>query len=58
MSFDTIYPNRKDWRKPHRRSKRFDRTCRNTGAAATAATNGGTATIGGIRCCYRRSGGS
>lgn len=28
MSFDKEYPNRKDWRKPYRGSKRFDRTCR------------------------------
>ena len=32
MSFDKEYPNRKDWRKPYRRSKRFDRTCRNHGS--------------------------
>lgn len=28
MSFDNNYPNRKDWRKPYRKSKAFDRTCR------------------------------
>lgn len=28
MSFDKTYPNRKDWRKSYRGSKRFDRTCR------------------------------
>lgn len=28
MSFDKNYPNRKDWIKPYRGSKRFDRTCR------------------------------
>lgn len=28
MSFDKNYPNRKDWRRPYRGSKRFDRTCR------------------------------
>ena len=31
MSFDKNYPKRKDWRKPLRRSKRFDRSCRNHG---------------------------
>ena len=29
MSFDKVYPNRKDKLKPYRRSKAFDRTCRN-----------------------------
>lgn len=28
MSFDNDYPNRKDWRKPYRGSKRFDKNCR------------------------------
>ena len=28
MSFDNNYPHRKDWRKPYRKSKRFDRSCR------------------------------
>jgi len=28
MSFDKHYPNRKDWRKPYTKSKRFDRSCR------------------------------
>lgn len=33
MSFDnTDYPNRKDWRKPLRKAKRVDRTCRNHGS--------------------------
>jgi hypothetical protein len=33
MSFDNNeYPNRKDWIKPYRKSKRFDRTCRNHGS--------------------------
>ncbi len=32
MSFDTEYPNRKDRRKPYRKSKRFDRSCRNHGS--------------------------
>lgn len=31
MSFDTDYPNRKDRRKPFRRSASFDRSCRNHG---------------------------
>jgi len=28
VSFDKDYPNRKDRRKPYRKSKRFDRSCR------------------------------
>ena len=28
MSFDNRYPNRKDWRRPYTKSKRFDRSCR------------------------------
>ena len=32
MSFDTRYPNRKDIRKPYRKAKAFDRTCRNHGS--------------------------
>lgn len=28
MSFDKYYPKRKDWRKPYRHSKKFDRSCR------------------------------
>lgn len=31
MSFDKDYPNRKDIRKKYRKSKRFDRSCRNHG---------------------------
>lgn len=32
MSYDnSYYPNRKDWIKPYRKSKRFDRSCRNHG---------------------------
>jgi hypothetical protein len=27
MSFDKEYPNRKDWRRPYTKSKRFDREC-------------------------------
>lgn len=32
MSFDKVYPNRKDQRKPYKKSKVFDRTCRNHGS--------------------------
>lgn len=32
MSFENFYPNRKDQRKPYRKSKAFDRTCRNHGS--------------------------
>ena len=32
MSFDNKYPNRKDRRKPYRKAKAFDRSCRNHGA--------------------------
>ena len=28
MAFDNKYPNRKDWRKPYRDSRAFDRYCR------------------------------
>lgn len=28
MSFDKVYPNRKDWRKPYWKSKAVDRDCR------------------------------
>lgn len=31
MGFDKNYPNRKDWRKPYRKSKAFDSSCRNHG---------------------------
>lgn len=31
MSFDNHYPKRKDWRQPYRKSKAFDRSCRNGG---------------------------
>lgn len=31
MAFDIHYPNRKDRRKPYRKSKAFDRSCRNHG---------------------------
>lgn len=32
MSFDNNYPNRKDHRKPYRKSKAYDRSCRNHGS--------------------------
>jgi hypothetical protein len=32
MSFDKHYPNRKDWRRPYRGSKAFDRSCRPHGS--------------------------
>lgn len=38
MSFDKEYPKRKDKRKAYRRSKAFDRTCRNRGTCAYCAT--------------------
>lgn len=31
MGFDRKYPNRKDKRKPYRKSARFDRSCRPNG---------------------------
>lgn len=31
MAFDNSYPNRKDQQKPYRKSKAFDRSCRNHG---------------------------
>jgi hypothetical protein len=31
MAFDKVYPNRKDWRKPHRGAKSVARSCRNHG---------------------------
>jgi hypothetical protein len=34
MAFDNDYPNRKDRIKPYRKSKAFDRTCRNHGSCA------------------------
>jgi hypothetical protein len=39
MSFDNNYPNRKDKRKPYRKSKRFDRTCRNHGSCDYCKSN-------------------
>lgn len=32
MGFDKVYPNRKDKRKPFRKSARFDRSCRHGGS--------------------------
>lgn len=34
MGFDKDYPKRKDKRKPYRRSKAIDRTCRSHGSCA------------------------
>lgn len=39
MSFDKNYPNRKDWRKPYRKSKRFDKQCRNHGKCSYCLSN-------------------
>lgn len=39
MSFDTFYPNRKDHRKQYRKSKRFDRSCRNHGNCVWCKNN-------------------
>jgi hypothetical protein len=39
MAFDKRYPNRKDNRLPYRKSKRFDRTCRNHGTCSYCANN-------------------
>ncbi len=39
MSFDNKYPNRKDWRQPYRRSKAFDRHCRNHGSCSYCEDN-------------------
>lgn len=39
MSFDTDYPNRKDWRKPYRRSASFDRSCRPGGSCPFCTEN-------------------
>ncbi len=37
--FDKNYPNRKDWRKPYRKSKAFDRSCRNHGDCPYCESN-------------------
>ena len=39
MGFDNKYPNRKDWRKPYRKSGRFDRTCRPGGTCPYCRDN-------------------
>lgn len=39
MSFDNNYPNRKDIRKPFRKSKHFDRSCRNHGTCPYCRSN-------------------
>lgn len=41
MAFDNTqdYPNRKDWRRPYRKSKRFDRTCRPGGSCGYCRDN-------------------
>lgn len=39
MGFDNKYPNRKDWRKPHRGAKAVDTTCRNHGSCSYCETN-------------------
>ena len=39
MSFDKTYPNRKDWRRPYRGSKAFDRSCRHHGGCAYCERN-------------------
>ena len=28
MGFDNKFPNRKDWRKPYRKSGKYDKSCR------------------------------
>ena len=39
MSFDRVYPKRKDWRQPYYGSKRSDRSCRNHGSCGWCETN-------------------
>ena len=39
MAFDNDYPNRKDRRKEYRKSKAFDRTCRNHGSCKYCELN-------------------
>jgi len=39
MSFDKKYPNRKDWRKQFRGSKRFVYSCRNHGSCSYCENN-------------------
>jgi hypothetical protein len=39
MSFDSDHPGRKDHRKPYRKSKRWDRSCRNHGSCGYCRGN-------------------
>jgi hypothetical protein len=39
MSFDKNYPNRKDKRKPYRKAKAIDPTCRNHGSCPYCREN-------------------
>ena len=39
MSFDNDHPGRKDHRKPYRKSKRWDRSCRNHGSWIASLIN-------------------
>lgn len=39
MSFDNHYPNRKDQRKPYRKAKACDRSCRNHGGCVWCERN-------------------
>ena len=39
MSFDNDHPGRKDWRKPYRKSKRWDRSCRVHGSCGWCRRN-------------------
>ncbi len=39
MAFDNFYPNRKDHRRPFRRSKAFDSSCRNHGGCSYCESN-------------------
>lgn len=39
MSFDRLHPNRKDQRKPYRKSARFDRSCRTGGKCGWCQSN-------------------
>ena len=39
MSFNKNYPNRKDWRKPYRKAKACDSSCRNHGGCGYCESN-------------------
>jgi len=39
VSFDKKYLRRKDWRKPYRKSARFDRSCRPHGSCGYCRSN-------------------